>query len=320
VNVWPATVRVPDRSPLVVDATLYCTAPTPVPLAPDVIVSQEALLVAVHAQPAAVVTSRRPVPPLEGTPAEVGSIEYEQPLPCVNVNVWPPIVTVPVRGPPLVPATASLTVPSPDPLAPDATVIQLAPLTAVQAHPGPAVTPTETSPPAASTCWDCGEMLSMQPADCVTVIWVPATVIDPERAGPVTGATVKLMPPPPLPDVGPVSAIHGDSLAAVHAHPAADSIVAEPVPPCAPNACASGSTAKLQPAPWVTVTSCPATSTLPDRGGPFVPSTTICAAPGPVPVDPCTTVAHGTLLAAVHGQPAAVDTATIVDPPPDPGE
>ena len=55
-------------------------------------------------------------------------------------------------------------------------------------------------------------------------------------------------------------------------------------------------------------------------GGPLVPSTTTCAAPGPVPVAPCTTVAHGTLLAAVHGQPAAVETFTIVEPPPGAGE
>ena len=91
--------------------------------------------------------------------------------------------------------------------------------------------------------------MNVQPADCETVTWMPATVIVPLREGPETGETAKEMPPPPVPDVDPMRVIHGESLAAVQAHPAAAVIVAVPVPPCAPKECESGSAEKLQPAP-----------------------------------------------------------------------
>jgi hypothetical protein len=107
------------------------------------------------------------------------------------------------------------------------------------------------------------------------VICVPATLIVPLRAGPVSAATVKVMPPFPLPAVAPLSVIQGTSLDAVHPQPTGDSIVADPAPPWAPNDWASGATAKEQPADCVTVTTCPATSTVPVRAGPFVPSTAI---------------------------------------------
>jgi hypothetical protein len=319
VKVWPATVSVPERAPPSVDAVVNRTVPLPLPLAPDVTVIHETLLVAVQPQPAGDVTSVLPVPPLDAMFVAVEEMENEQPPPWLTVNVWPPMVAVPVREPELVAATVSLTVPSPEPLAPDATEIQLAPLVAVQEQPAPAVTVTVISPPAASTCCDCGEIAIEQPADCEIVIDVLATLIVPLRAGPPIGATEKLRPPPPLPDVVPVSVIQDESLEAVQAQPADVSTDEDPVPPCAPNECVRGSTAKLQPVPCVMLTTCPATRTPPDRGGPFVPSTTICAAPGPVSVAPCVTAAHGTLLAAVHGQPTAVETLTIVEPPPEPG-
>jgi hypothetical protein len=59
----------------------------PVPLAPELIVSHEALLVAVHEQPAPAVTATVPAHPADGMLAVVGEIEYVQPLPCVTVNV-----------------------------------------------------------------------------------------------------------------------------------------------------------------------------------------------------------------------------------------
>jgi hypothetical protein len=79
--------------------------------------------------------------------------------------------------------------------------------------------------------------------------------IVPLRAGPATGATEKLMPPLPVPDVGPVKVIHDTPLAALQAHPDPVAIVAVPVPPCAPNECEGGSTVTSQPPPWVRVTS-----------------------------------------------------------------
>ena len=57
VNDWPAMVALPVRADVpVFAATLIETAPPPVPLAPVVTVSQAVVLVAVHAQVAAVVT------------------------------------------------------------------------------------------------------------------------------------------------------------------------------------------------------------------------------------------------------------------------
>jgi hypothetical protein len=67
VKVWPATVSVPVREPAVLTAAAKVTDPFPVPEAADVIDSQDALLLAVHVQPLAVVTPTVPVPPRAGT-------------------------------------------------------------------------------------------------------------------------------------------------------------------------------------------------------------------------------------------------------------
>ncbi len=57
VNVRPAIVSVPVRVELpVLGATLKLTFPFPLPLAPEVTVIHDALLVAVHAQPEVVET------------------------------------------------------------------------------------------------------------------------------------------------------------------------------------------------------------------------------------------------------------------------
>jgi hypothetical protein len=67
-RVCPAAVRVAVRAA----AFLFCgalkvTVPLPVPLAPDVMVSQVALLVAVQVHPVPVVTLAVPVPPAAAT-------------------------------------------------------------------------------------------------------------------------------------------------------------------------------------------------------------------------------------------------------------
>jgi hypothetical protein len=68
VNVCPPTVIVPVRLALpVLAATLNDTVAVPVPLAALVTVIQLAVLDAVHAQPAMVVTVNDPVPPAAGT-------------------------------------------------------------------------------------------------------------------------------------------------------------------------------------------------------------------------------------------------------------
>jgi hypothetical protein len=263
VNVSPATVNVPDLVPPVVAAALNCTVPFPLPLAPDVIVSQFTLLAAVHAQPAAAVTATLPVPPAAGTLALVGAMLKEQPVPWLTVNVWPAIATVPERAVALLAATVSFTVPFPLPLAPDAMVIQLTLLVAVQPQPPPAVTATLTSPPDAGTDWLDGAIANEQPAPWVTVIVCPPALIVPVRAAPALAATAKPMVPLPIPEVGPVSVIQGTSLLAVHAHPAPAVTDDVPVPPCESKVYASGATSTLQPDDWLTVTVWPATSTVP---------------------------------------------------------
>jgi hypothetical protein len=78
----------------------------------------------------------------------------------LTVKVCPPTVIVPARGVVVVfAATLKVTVPLPDPLAPLVTLIQLAPLVAVHAHPAPAVTEIEPLLPKAGTDWDVGEIV-----------------------------------------------------------------------------------------------------------------------------------------------------------------
>jgi len=77
VTVWFATVNVPVRAPPMFAATLIATVPLPVPLAPEVIDNQDALVVTVHVHPAAAVTAIGPaVQPPAPVVKVVGLIEY----------------------------------------------------------------------------------------------------------------------------------------------------------------------------------------------------------------------------------------------------
>ena len=69
----------------------------------------------------------------------------------MTVNVCPAISTVPVRTPPVLAATANVTVPAPAPLAPAVIVIHAAEVVALQGQPLPAVTLTLTEEPDAPT-------------------------------------------------------------------------------------------------------------------------------------------------------------------------
>ena len=74
------------------------TVPVPVALAPDVTVSHDALLQAVHAQPLVAVIVTDPVPPADASASPFAESAYEHESPaCVTVNVRPAIVIVPVR-------------------------------------------------------------------------------------------------------------------------------------------------------------------------------------------------------------------------------
>jgi len=67
VNVCPPIVSVPLREAAVLAATVNDTDPFPLPDAPEVTVIHGTLLLAVHAQPPAVVTFVVPEPPDAGT-------------------------------------------------------------------------------------------------------------------------------------------------------------------------------------------------------------------------------------------------------------
>jgi hypothetical protein len=180
-----------------------------VPVAPPVTVSQVALLVAVHPQPSAVRTSNVPPPPPAGTDPEAADSMVVQPCPWLTVNVRPAIVSVPDRLGPLVAATVKLTVPFPEPLAPDVMVIHETFRVAVQAQPAPPVTATEPLPPDDGTDRVSGEMLNAQPFPCVTeTVWFATTRV-PDREGPLAGATANVTVPGPLPLAPDVIVIHG---------------------------------------------------------------------------------------------------------------
>jgi len=133
------------------------TAPLPVPAVPDVTVSHAALLLAVHAQAAVVVTATVPVPAVAGAVWVVGEIEYAQaggvaePAACETANVRFAIEIVPVRAAPVFAPTEKLTVPFPLPVEPDVTVIHGALLSTVQSQTVGDCTVIDPEPPVAGT-------------------------------------------------------------------------------------------------------------------------------------------------------------------------
>lgn len=132
------------------DTRTVTTAP-PVPVVADVIVSQEALDVAVHAQPAGAVIVKLVLDPVAGAVTVVGETANEQAVApaCVIVTVVPPTVRVPVRGlVSLLVATVTVTLPFPEPPDPFAMVSHGTFDAAVQAHPAPEATVKVMLPPA----------------------------------------------------------------------------------------------------------------------------------------------------------------------------
>ena len=112
-------------------------------------------LVAVQAHPSEVVTVDDPLAPANGTCCMlVGEMVNAHDVAfCVTVNVWPAMVSVPVRALVFGLADAlNATVPVPLPLAPLVTVNQpVLLLTPVHAHPAGAVTAVDPVPPPATT-------------------------------------------------------------------------------------------------------------------------------------------------------------------------
>jgi hypothetical protein len=160
-NVVPAIISDPLRLVVAVfAATLNPTLPDPDPDAPLVTVIQEALLLALHAQPAPAVTALVPVPPAAENDWLAGEMLYEQlAAACVTANVVPAIVSDPLRLVVAVfAATLNPTLPDPDPDAPLVTVIHDALLLALHAQPVAAVTLLLPVPPAAVKDWLEGEI------------------------------------------------------------------------------------------------------------------------------------------------------------------
>jgi hypothetical protein len=87
------------------------------------------------------------------------SIVIDGSVPCVTVKVCPPMVTVPLRAAAVVLcATASVTVPLPEPVLPAVTERKDELLTTDQGHPVPDTTDTETELAAPETVALAGEM------------------------------------------------------------------------------------------------------------------------------------------------------------------
>jgi hypothetical protein len=105
VNVFPPALIVPVRCGPGLAAAAKRTVPLPLPVAPAVMLSHGALLAAVQPHPAAVRTSKAPLPPPAGAVADDEESEIEQSAPWFTVNVRPAMVSVPDRAGPLVAAT-----------------------------------------------------------------------------------------------------------------------------------------------------------------------------------------------------------------------
>jgi hypothetical protein len=172
---------------------LNVTVPFPLPLAPLVMVTHDALSDAVHAQPAGMATEMLPVVAPASTDTPVGERVAVHGTPaCVTVNVSPAIVTTPVRGEMLgFAAMLYPTAPFPLPLEPLVTVIHDAELTAVQLQPAAALTETEPVRAPEPTDRLVGEIAKLQPAAWVIVKACPAMVSAPLRMDDVRFAAME---------------------------------------------------------------------------------------------------------------------------------
>ncbi len=246
-------VSVPVRGDVAVFAAMEkATVPLPLPLAPDVIVSQASLLVAVQLQPAAVVTLLLPEPAPAPGVSDVGETEKVQGggAPAwVTVTVWPAMVSVPVRGDvDVFAAMENATAPFPLPPVPDVMVIQEALLVAVHVQPASVVTVLLPEVAAAPGVSDVGETVKVQgtPA-CVTVTVWPAMVSVPVRGDvAVLAAMENATVPLPLPLAPDVMVSQEALLVAVHVQPAVVVTVLLPEVAAAPGVSEVGETVKVQ--------------------------------------------------------------------------
>jgi hypothetical protein len=138
---------------------------------------------------------------------------------CATFTVLPATVSVPVRARLVLAGTLNVTLPSPLPLAPDATEIQLALLFAVHSQPGADTVIGELVMPVMGTETLVGFTEATQAA-CVTVTIWPATESVPVRAAPELDAMLSDIRTLPVPLSAPVMEIHNALLLADQSHPA----------------------------------------------------------------------------------------------------
>jgi hypothetical protein len=219
----------------VVAATVKPTVPLPVP---EVVASEIQLtsLDAVHGQPAAAVTVTAFDPPAAPAAYADGAIAYVQPSDCVTLKCSPAIVSVPVRGRPVVGATLNATGAEPFPLAPDVIAIQSASDAAVHVQSAlDARTSTLPDPPACENDAELFASVSRHwAAACVTCARNPFSMMPPLRAtGSPLAAAANSTVPLPCPERPAVMLSHGTSGSAVHSHSRSVLTGIAPLPPSA---------------------------------------------------------------------------------------
>jgi hypothetical protein len=299
------------------------TSPSPVPLAPLVIVIHCTSLEAVRGQLGAdAVTWIVLLPPPflnETVLSDSENVHGGGAASWLTVTVWPATVSVPDRG--VVSGLAAMpigTVPLPLPLVVPFSVSQESFDAAVHAQVEVVVTSTLDEPAAAPAGIVSGETVYEQvtaAAAWLTVTVWPAIVSVPERGDvsvfwAIVNDTVAL----PEPVAALVSVIHETFEAAVQPHE--DGVVMSTLPE--PAAAGAGMVVAdneyehdTDAAAWFTVNVCPATVSVPERGDASVlAATENCTVPLSVPDAPAVTVSHETSATAVHAHSAVVVTFT----------
>jgi hypothetical protein len=165
----------------------------------------------VHWHSAAPVTSTRALWPAAGDVTVSGATVNVHPPAWVTVNVWPAIVSVPVRCPPGFAAAAYVTLPGVLPLAGLVIDNQSALAVADHAHPPGAFTVIVPPPPAAGTVSLVGASVNEHPPSCPSTNVCPPTLTVPDLGGPgfagIESWTIAV--PLPAPFAGDVIVIHG---------------------------------------------------------------------------------------------------------------
>jgi hypothetical protein len=244
-SVWPAMAMLPLRDGPVFAVVVKFTVPLPLPDAPDVIVIHGVVVVAVHAQPDAIVTATGvPAPPPATMFSLAGRMDDAQVPASVIDAGCPATVIVPVRDAPLLAAAEKLTVPFPLPDAPPVIVSHGSVVVAFQAQPAAVVTLTAPGPPAAAiACAPGATEVAHEPVSVTVNIW-PAIVAVPVRVAPVLAATAIARGLGPAPAGLPATVSHVTLLAAAHEQVGSVATLRVAMPPPAPNDCAMESSVK----------------------------------------------------------------------------